>query len=53
MKPTVVCVRNWPGRAKSVFKLAAVKQSSKSGQPGKFRADHQGPVMAEGGCPVH
>jgi len=26
----------WPGRAKSVFKLAAENQSSKAGQFGKF-----------------
>ena len=26
----------WPGRAKAEFKLAAVNQSSKAGQQGKF-----------------
>ena len=29
-------VRLWPGRAKAEFKLAAVNQSSKAGQQGKF-----------------
>jgi hypothetical protein len=38
--------RKWPGRAKAEFKLAAVNQSSKSGQQGKFRVDHQRPVLA-------
>jgi hypothetical protein len=28
--------RLWPGRAKAVFKLTAVNQSSKTGQQGKF-----------------
>jgi hypothetical protein len=27
---------NWPGRAKAEFKLAAVNQSTKAGQQGKF-----------------
>ena len=27
---------SWPGRAKAESKLAAVNQSSKTGQPGKF-----------------
>jgi len=31
-----VTVRFWPGRAKAEFKLAAVNQSSKAGQQGKF-----------------
>jgi hypothetical protein len=44
--------RFWPGRAKAEFKLAAVNQSSEAGQQGKVRADHQGPVMAESGCPA-
>jgi hypothetical protein len=29
-------VGSWPGRAKAKFKLAAVNQSSKVGQFGKF-----------------
>jgi hypothetical protein len=28
--------RQWPGRAKAEFKLAAVNQSSEAGQQGKF-----------------
>jgi hypothetical protein len=43
----LVNVCSWPGRAKAEFKLAAVKLSSKAGQQGKFRADHERPVMAE------
>ena len=49
----------WPSRAKAEFKLAAVNQSSEAGQQGRFRADHQRPVMAvrrqrrsNGGGPV-
>jgi hypothetical protein len=36
----------WPGIAKADFTLTAVNQSSKARQFGKFRAVHQGPVMA-------
>jgi len=36
----------WPGRAKAEIKLVAVNQSSRAGQQGKFRADHQGPLVA-------
>jgi hypothetical protein len=32
----VMSDRYWPGRAKAEFKLAAVNQSSKTGQQGKF-----------------
>ena len=33
---TVTNFRKWPGRAKAEFKLAAVNQSSKAAQWGKF-----------------
>lgn len=35
-KPTFASGSNWPGRAKAEFKLAAVNQSSKAAQWGKF-----------------
>jgi hypothetical protein len=44
-QPTAMA-RYWPRRAKADFKLAAVNQSSKARQLGKFSADHLGPVLA-------
>ena len=44
---TVADGRRWPGRAKAELKSAAVNRSSKAGQQGKFRADHQWPVLAD------
>jgi len=35
-KRPVAGVGNWPGRAKAEFKLAAVNESSKAAQWGKF-----------------
>ena len=42
----LVGVGLWPGRAKAEIKLVAVNQSSRASQQGKFRADHQGPLVA-------
>ena len=36
IKPPFAYDGSWPGRAKAEFRLAAVNQSSKAGQQGKF-----------------
>jgi hypothetical protein len=52
LNQTFVVVSSWPGRANAEFELAAVKQSSKAGQQGKFCADQQGPLMADKNRPA-
>ncbi len=52
MKLPAANVSTWPGQAKAESKLAAVDQSSKASQQGKFRADHQGPVLAGNDPPL-
>jgi hypothetical protein len=37
----------WPERAKAELELVGANQSSRASQQGEFKADHQGPCVAE------